>query len=242
MPMQKITFAKSLTQIICALCTLIVVSAISNSCSGQILQKPLRWLGEGYSAGYHRCNPGPVSDYYNPYSAHNSMLISRLPQFQGQNFESFTMNNLASQPVYRGVPYSVYAAPRNLHSQYGYEQFGGYTESDGYGLEGQIIDGSFEPYEPEIGDDDGEYSSDNYDDEMDDDDSDEPGSSKEMSDESAFQFSPSPNTRRSTGSTQSEFRQSSFPRDESVLTPPTPTPSLTPATQQSGLFNPFNEN
>ena len=38
-------------------------------------QNTFRWLGHGYSAGYHWQNPGPNSDYYNPYSVHNSLLI-----------------------------------------------------------------------------------------------------------------------------------------------------------------------
>lgn len=39
-------------------------------------KRPLRVLGHGYSGGYHWRNPGPNSDYYNPYSAHNSLLMS----------------------------------------------------------------------------------------------------------------------------------------------------------------------
>jgi hypothetical protein len=39
-------------------------------------QKALRWLGGGWSAGYHGENPGYDSRYYHPYSAHNSTLIS----------------------------------------------------------------------------------------------------------------------------------------------------------------------
>lgn len=38
-----------------------------------------RWLGVGYSAGYHTQNPGPDSDYYQPYSDVNSSLQSWLP-------------------------------------------------------------------------------------------------------------------------------------------------------------------
>jgi hypothetical protein len=33
-------------------------------------------MGQGFGDGYHQCNRGPVSDYYNPYSAHNSVLQS----------------------------------------------------------------------------------------------------------------------------------------------------------------------
>jgi len=38
-----------------------------------------RWLGIGYSAGYHTQNPGPDSDYYQPYSDLNTGLQSWLP-------------------------------------------------------------------------------------------------------------------------------------------------------------------
>ena len=50
--------------------------------SRQPFQAGFRWLGQGWSAGYHHQNPGPNSDYYNPYTAHNSMLVSRMPQYQ----------------------------------------------------------------------------------------------------------------------------------------------------------------
>lgn len=38
-----------------------------------------RWLGIGYSAGYHSQNPGPDPDYYEPYSDVNTGLQSWLP-------------------------------------------------------------------------------------------------------------------------------------------------------------------
>lgn len=65
-----------------------VVSTQTNSAeaqhlrSGQPLQAGFRWLGQGWSAGYHHCNPGPNTDYYNPWTAHNSMLISKMPGYQ----------------------------------------------------------------------------------------------------------------------------------------------------------------
>ena len=43
-----------------------------------------RFLGTGYSAGYHHCNPGPDVGYYNPYSAHNSYLVSQSPEYLAQ--------------------------------------------------------------------------------------------------------------------------------------------------------------
>jgi hypothetical protein len=42
-----------------------------------------RWLGIGYSSGYHTQNPGPDSDYYQPYSDLNTGLQSWLPADSG---------------------------------------------------------------------------------------------------------------------------------------------------------------
>jgi hypothetical protein len=39
-------------------------------------QKPLRLLGSGWSAGYHRRNPGHDSSYYSPYSQRNTVRVS----------------------------------------------------------------------------------------------------------------------------------------------------------------------
>ncbi len=50
-------------------------------------QMVLRNLGHGFGPGYHSRTPGPNSDYYNPYSAHNSMLISQMgPQPQTSRY------------------------------------------------------------------------------------------------------------------------------------------------------------
>lgn len=45
------------------------------------VQAPLRYLGHGNGHGYHHCNPGPDSSYYNPWTEKNSFLISKSPQF-----------------------------------------------------------------------------------------------------------------------------------------------------------------
>ena len=42
-----------------------------------IAQEVGRFLGLGWGNGYHCRTPGPQADYYNPYSAHNSYLVSR---------------------------------------------------------------------------------------------------------------------------------------------------------------------
>lgn len=93
-----------LSRFICFAAALVAVATLFPSESSAQLRRPLRWLGEGYSDGYHRCNPGPNSDYYNPYNAHNSYLISKDPRFQ----QPVQPQN---QQIRYGVPYSVYAAP-----------------------------------------------------------------------------------------------------------------------------------
>jgi len=57
-------------------------SDAQNLRSRQPLQAGFRWLGQGWSAGYHHRDPGPNTDYYNPWTAHNSMLISKMPGYQ----------------------------------------------------------------------------------------------------------------------------------------------------------------
>lgn len=58
---------------------LLVMTTFSSVSSAQLRnrQHVLRWMGQGFGDGYHQCNPGPNSDYYNPYSAHNSWLHSQ---------------------------------------------------------------------------------------------------------------------------------------------------------------------
>ena len=87
--------------------------------SRQPLQAGFRWLGQGWSAGYHHNNPGPNTDYYNPYTAHNSYLISQQPGYQAA-YHQYRNRNRPTDP---GVPYSVYAptsdANRNWNSGHG---------------------------------------------------------------------------------------------------------------------------
>ena len=74
----------SLRTVFCLLVSaLLLTTVFSSESSAQRLRsglqgqrRPLRILGHGWSAGYHWRTPGPNSDYYNPYSAHNSMLKS----------------------------------------------------------------------------------------------------------------------------------------------------------------------
>ncbi len=88
------------------LSVVIVVTVFASTGSAQI-KRPLRWLGQGFSDGYHRCNPGPDSDYYNPYSDHNTYLVH---QYGATNAPA--MNSYRAPGTGRGsVPFSVYAIP-----------------------------------------------------------------------------------------------------------------------------------
>ncbi len=56
-----------------------VLSSLTSDCQAQRRrfvpgQELGRFLGIGHGAGYHCANAGQNTDYYNPYSAHNSML------------------------------------------------------------------------------------------------------------------------------------------------------------------------
>ncbi len=63
---------------------LLVITVLSSVSSAQLRNRQplLRWMGQGFGDGYHQCNRGPVSDYYNPYSAHNSLLQSSTYPYQ----------------------------------------------------------------------------------------------------------------------------------------------------------------
>lgn len=85
-----------------------------------------RFLGFGHGAGYHCSNPGQNTDYYNPYSAHNSLLISANEPYNGiaqgySNFDSTT------------VPHSSYTGQNQSQ----------YSVFDS--LPGQTVRPSFEP-------------------------------------------------------------------------------------------------
>ncbi len=107
-----------------------VATLFSSLSSAQQTRRPLRWLGQGISDGYHQCNPGPNSDYYNPYTAHNSMLISQNPGMYGM-----PQRRVQEGPIQVGVPFSVYAAPAPVNSSRSFQS-----------LPGVPIDNSFVPY------------------------------------------------------------------------------------------------
>jgi len=128
-----------------ALVAIVTISSFSSFASAQPIQQPLRWLGQGFSAGYHRCNPGPDTSYYNPWSAHNSMLISKLPQFQNQKFQPLGTSDLSSRPIYHGVPFSVYAAPKSQHN-YAHGMYQQHTGAYEGAPQSQSVESYFEPY------------------------------------------------------------------------------------------------
>ena len=95
--------------------SLVVYGGLTLPCQAQNplnRRRPLRWLGQGYSDGYHRHNPGHDTSYYNPYTTHNSTLVSQSPEYQ-----ALLAQQASQQPTQRffaGVPFSVYAAPNQL--------------------------------------------------------------------------------------------------------------------------------
>jgi hypothetical protein len=115
------------------------IGTIASDCQAQNTFKryrPLRWLGQGFSDGYHRCNPGYESSYYNPYSAHNSQLVSQSPEYLA------VAGRFNDRPAYggsnrffAGVPFSVYAAPPQ-------------TGLPSLSAPGQLIESSFAPSQP----------------------------------------------------------------------------------------------
>ena len=122
-----------------AITSLVVYGGLALPCQAQNAlnrRRPLRWLGQGYSDGYHRHNPGHDTSYYNPYTAHNSTLVSQSPEYQ-----AILAQQASQQPTQRffaGVPFSVYAAPNQLtpglHNLLGQQVQGTFSPSVGSGL------------------------------------------------------------------------------------------------------------
>ena len=130
----------SLKKILLVVITFLVVyGGLALPCQAQNAlnrRRPLRWLGQGYSDGYHRHNPGHDTSYYNPYTAHNSTLVSQSPEYQ-----AILAQQASQQPTQRffaGVPFSVYAAPNQLtpglHNLPGQQVQGTFSPSVGSGL------------------------------------------------------------------------------------------------------------
>ncbi len=69
----------------------------------------MRWAGHGIGPGYHWRNPGPNTDYYNPWTMHNSHLIS----------QPFGQASVVPDPssFYYGIPSNVETEPSTLDSR-----------------------------------------------------------------------------------------------------------------------------
>ena len=122
-----------------ALVGLVVCGSFALPCQAQNTfrrQRGLRWLGQGFGDGYHRQNPGYDTSYYNPYSAHNSRLISQSPEYMA--IHPVPTNQELPRRFFNGVPFSAYAAPPQLNPAYQAspsQQFqGSFSPSIGSGL------------------------------------------------------------------------------------------------------------
>ena len=116
-----------------SLAILVICSGFALPCQAQNTfrqRRPLRWLGQGFSDGYHRHNPGYDTSYYNPYSAHNSNLISQSPEYMA--IHPVPTNQQLPRRFFNGIPFSAYAAPPQLNSTM-------------QTLPGQQFQGSFSP-------------------------------------------------------------------------------------------------
>ena len=113
---------------------LLVITVFSSVSSAQLRnrQPVLRWLGQGFGDGYHQCHRGPNTDYYNPYSAHNSLLQSHANSYLIHDPDS---NHFLRSHHDHFVPNSGHATPIPEGIQF---------ES----IPGQIIDRTFEPRVP----------------------------------------------------------------------------------------------
>ena len=155
--------------------SLVVFGGITLPCQAQNSlnrRRPLRWLGQGYSDGYHRHNPGHDTSYYNPYTAHNSNLVSQSPEYQ-----ALLAQQASQQPTQRffaGVPFSVYAAPSQLtpglHNLPGQQVQGSFSPSVGSGL--LESDNNFSSEDNNFSSEDNDFSSTEDNDLQDDEDND----------------------------------------------------------------------
>jgi len=75
---------------ICLVGTAILFAVSADQCLAQLgrihqpVQRTGRFFGLGYGVGYHHCNPGPDTSYYNAWSSLNSRLIHRTPEYQAR--------------------------------------------------------------------------------------------------------------------------------------------------------------
>ncbi|MDA7858708.1 hypothetical protein N9B22_01440 [bacterium] len=102
---------------------MMVVTVLSSTSFAQ-KSRYLRWAGYGISDGYHVANPGPNSDYYDPYTKHNSGLwiktaehpplqsntqrasvssFSKYPRFSSPTRRTFNRNSAIGTPSTRAT-------------------------------------------------------------------------------------------------------------------------------------------
>ena len=89
-------------RIVTALVALLVVSVSAATSQAQWFHagvKPVRsvdrWLGIGWSGGYHWRNPGPDSDYYNPYGEAQATYIDHAGAENSDLSSSVAFSNVA---------------------------------------------------------------------------------------------------------------------------------------------------
>lgn len=129
---------------ICAVAAGIFVLGTSH-CEAQLgrqlkpIQNTGRFLGAGYGLGYHRCNPGHDTSYYNPWNTKNSFLISQSPEylarFSQQRHQTpldLLYNQQQGYSAYRGQ--SV--------NNFGQSNYGSYAPP---ASQGEQIDADFQP-------------------------------------------------------------------------------------------------
>ena len=183
--------------LLAAFAVVVVCSGFALPCQAQRTfnrHRPLRWLGQGFSDGYHRHNPGHDTSYYNPYSAHNSSLVSQSPEYLAVIAQQ--ANQQPARRFFAGVPFAVYAAPSQLDAPtqllHGQNISGTFSPSVGSGLlEQNSEDGiaSEDPFQREVENNDNNvHDPDNEIPEEDDGDNDFRESDDEMVDDSDIEM------------------------------------------------------
>ena len=130
-PTMLVTRSSRITTLTIAVVLFAVLSSLATQCQAQRRrwipgQEVHRFLGLYHGAGYHCANAGQNTDYYNPYSAHNSNLTAGYDTYRGygQGYASFDAD---------GVPHGSYTSrDQGQHSVF---------ES----LPGQTVQPRFEP-------------------------------------------------------------------------------------------------
>jgi hypothetical protein len=125
--------------------TICLATLMASDCfaqNGRFLHQPGqrvgRFLGMGYGVGYHNCNPGYDAGYYNPYSAYNSHLISKSPQYLAQHGYQSSVYNSGYAPIRNGYGQTNMSVPQHEYS--GINSQPPYPTS-----QGESVNATFEP-------------------------------------------------------------------------------------------------